>query len=59
MTKRKNPQIGDLFDDWMETEGIFEAVTNRVSKEVLAWQMQQPMNEQNTNQVEMARRRET
>jgi antitoxin HicB len=59
MTKRKNPQIGGLFDDWMKSEGIYEEATNRAIKEVLAWQLDQSMKEQNITKVEMAKRLET
>lgn len=59
MTKRKNPQIGGLFDDWMKAQGIYEEATQRAIKEVLAWQLEQSMKEQNITKVEMAKRLET
>jgi antitoxin HicB len=56
MTKRKNPQIGGLFDKWMKTEGIYEEATSRAIKEVLAWQLEQSIKEKNITKVEMAKR---
>jgi antitoxin HicB len=56
MTKRKNPQIGGLFDKWMKTEGIYEEATSRAIKEVLAWQLEQSTKEKNITKVEMAKR---
>lgn len=59
MSKRKNPQIGGLFDEWMKSEGIYEEATNAAIKEVLAWQLDQSMKEQKLTKVEMAKRLET
>ena len=58
MSKRKNPQIGGLFDDWMKSEGFYEVATNAAIKEVLAWQLNQSMKEQKLTKVEMAKRLE-
>jgi len=59
MSKRKNPQIGPLFEDWLKEEGIHESATNASIKRVLAWQLEQAMKEQNLSKAEMARRMDT
>lgn len=59
MTKRKNPHIGGRFEDWLKEEGIYEDTTNAAIKKVVAWQIQQAMEEQNLTRTEMARRMET
>ncbi len=59
MTKRKNPQIGGLFKDWLKEEGIHEEVTTGSVKRVLAWQLEQAMKDQNLSKSAMARRMDT
>ena len=59
MKKRKNPHIGGLFEDWLKEEGIYEQATNASIKKVVAWQIQQAMQEQNLSRTEMARRMTT
>jgi antitoxin HicB len=59
MSKRKNPQIGPLFEEWLKEQGIHEDVTNASIKRVLAWQLEQAMKEQKLSKAEMARRMET
>ena len=44
MSRRKaNPHIGGSVDDWLREEGIYEEVTARAIKKVLAWQVEQAM----------------
>jgi antitoxin HicB len=59
MKKRKNPHIGGLFEDWLKEEGIYESATNASIKKVVAWQIEQAMQEQNLTRTEMARRMST
>ncbi len=59
MTKRKNPHIGGRFVDWLKDEGMYEEATTAAIKKVVAWQIQQAMQEQNLTRTEMARRMET
>ena len=59
MTKRKNPQIGPRFADWLKEEGIYEQATTASIKKVLAWQLEQAMKEHNLSKTEMARRMDT
>ena len=60
MSKRpKNPHRGSLVDDWLKEEGIFEDVTQRAIKEVLAWQLAEAMKAEHITKTEMARRMKT
>jgi antitoxin HicB len=59
MTKRKNPHIGGKFEDWLKDEGIYEETTNASIKKVVAWQIEQAMQQQNLTRTEMARRMAT
>ena len=59
MTKRKNPHIGGLFEDWLKEEGLYEETTNASIKKVVAWQIEQAMQAQNLTRTEMARRMAT
>ena len=56
---KKNPHRGTLVDDWLKEEGIFEEVTQRAIKEVLAWQLAEAMKEKSITKTEMARRMKT
>ena len=59
MTKRKNPHIGPLFEDFLKEEGTHSEVNSAAVKRVLAWQLDQAMKEQHLSKAEMARRMET
>lgn len=59
MKKRKNPHIGGKFEDWLKGQGMYEEATSAAIKKVVAWQIQQAMEEQNLTRTEMARRMET
>ena len=59
MSKRKNPHVGSLFDDWLKTEGLYEVATANAIKRVVAWQLEQAMKAQKLTKTEMARRMET
>ncbi|MFN0317523.1 MAG: Fis family transcriptional regulator [Burkholderiales bacterium] len=56
---KKNPHVGGLFEDWLKEEGIYEETTNAAIKKVVAWQIEQAMQEQNLTRTEMARRMDT
>jgi hypothetical protein len=57
--KPKNPHRGAPVDDWLKEEGIFEEVTARAIKEVIAWQLAEVMKTQAITKTEMARRMKT
>lgn len=59
MRKRKNPHVGGLFEDWLKEEGIYEDATNAAIKKVVAWQIEQAMEQQKLTRTEMARRMAT
>ncbi len=54
-----NQNIGSSFDSWLQEEGIYEEVTTRAIKRVLARQVQAAMQEEGVTKTEMARRMET
>ncbi len=56
---KKNPHRGSLVDDWLKEEGIFEDVTQKAIKEVLAWQLAEAMKAESITKTEMARRMKT
>lgn len=57
--KTKNPHLGSSVDDWLKEEGIFEEVTTKAIKEVIAWQLIEVMKAQAITKTEMARRMNT
>ena len=57
--KLKNPHRGTRVDEWLKEEGIFEEVTAKAIKEVIAWQLAEIMKAQSITKTEMARRMNT
>lgn len=57
--KLENPHRGSPVDDWLKEEGIFEEVTAKAIKEVIAWQLMDVMKTQAITKTEMARRMKT
>lgn len=57
--KPRNPHRGSRVDDWLKEEGIFEEVTAKAIKEVIAWQLAEVMKIQAITKTEMARRMNT
>jgi antitoxin HicB len=57
--KSKNPHRGSRIDEWLKEEGIFEEVTAKAIKEVIAWQLAEVMKAQSITKTEMARRMNT
>lgn len=55
----KNPHRGTRVDDWLKEEGIFEDVTQKAIKEVIAWQLAEAMKAEHITKTEMARRMNT
>ncbi|HEY1935047.1 MAG TPA: XRE family transcriptional regulator [Acetobacteraceae bacterium] len=55
----ENPHIGSSFADFLKEEGLYEEVTAHAIKRVLAWQIEQAMQEQGLTKVEMAKRMKT
>ncbi|MDN5752525.1 MAG: helix-turn-helix domain-containing protein [Nitrosospira sp.] len=57
--KSRNPHRGSSVDEWLKEEGIFEEVTAKAIKEVIAWQLGEVMKAQSITKTEMARRMNT
>ena len=55
----KNKAIGSSLEDFLKEEGIYEECHTKAVKEVLAWQLQQLMQERRLSKVEMARQMQT
>lgn len=51
--------IGSTFDSWLKKEGIYEEVTAKAIKRVLARQVEAAMKEKKVSKAEMARRMHT
>jgi DNA-binding phage protein len=47
---------GSSFDDFLREEGLYEEATSIATARVLAWQLQQQMDQLGITKVEMARR---
>jgi antitoxin HicB len=60
-TSRKNKQgrIGSSFDDFLKEDGIYEAVTARAIKRVLARQLDELMRREDISKTELATRMKT
>jgi antitoxin HicB len=53
MTKN-NPHIGSSFEDFLAEEGLLEECTNAAIKRVIAWQVEQAMQERGLTKAAMA-----
>lgn len=51
--------IGSNFDDFLENEGYLEEVEAAAFKRVLAWKIQQSMDEKGLNKTQMAKKMHT
>jgi antitoxin HicB len=56
---KKKGSIGSSFDDFLKEEGIYEEVTARAIKRVLARQLDALMEDQDITKTELARRMKT
>lgn len=55
----KEKNIGSTFDSWLKEEGIYEEVTAKAIKRVLARQIQNAMQQQDLSKTAMASRMKT
>ena len=55
----KKSNVGSSFDSWLREEGIYEEVTAKALKRVLARQVEAAMKEKQLSKAEMARRMRT
>jgi DNA-binding Xre family transcriptional regulator len=56
---KKKGRIGPSFDDFLKEEGIYEEVTARAIKRVIAWQLNKLMADQGITKSELAKRMKT
>lgn len=54
-----NPYIGSSLDDLLEEDGIFDEVEAIAIKRILAWQIQELMQEKGLTKTEMAKQMNT
>ncbi len=54
--KKPNQHIGSTLDSFLEEENMLEEVNAAAIKKVLAWQLQQAMEEREVSKSELARR---
>ncbi len=47
MTKKKIPHEGSSFDDFLREDGIYEEVTAKATKRVIAWKISKEMTKRN------------
>jgi antitoxin HicB len=59
MTEKPKGRIGSSFDDFLKEEGIYEEVSARAIKRVLARQLDALMIDQKITKAELARRMKT
>lgn len=57
--KKKRGRIGSSFDDFLKEEGIYEEVTAKAIKRVIARQLDGIMRERNLTKTMLARRMQT
>ena len=53
--KKSNPHVGSTLDAFLESEGIRDEFEARAVKEVIAWQLQNAMQEQSISKAGMAK----
>ena len=56
MRKKRNPHRGSSFDDFLKDEGVYEETQACAIKRVLAWQLQQAMEQEGLSKNQMAKR---
>ena len=54
-----NPHLGSTFESFLQEEGIQEEVEVLAQKRVIAWQIEQAMEESGLTKVELAARMQT
>jgi predicted XRE-type DNA-binding protein len=54
--KTEHGTVGSSFDDFLEEEGLLNTAETLATKRVIAWQIEQSMNERHFTKTEMAKR---
>jgi hypothetical protein len=55
----KNKHLGSNFEDFLKEEGIYEDVTEKAIKKVLAWELEEARKKKRLSKVTMAARMKT
>ena len=53
--KRRNPHVGSSLDDFLKEEGMLGELELQAIKEVIAWQLEREMKNQNISRARLAR----
>src|SRR5437016_13574532 len=56
VARRRNKHLGSSFDEFLQTEGLYEEVTALAWKRVLSWEVAEAMKKEGISKSEMARR---
>ena len=59
MSKKKNPNRGSTFADYLKDEATHAETTSAAVKRVLAWQLEQAMEKEQLSKNQMAKRMKT
>lgn len=59
MNEKRNPHLGSSFDDFLREESAYEETQASAIKRVLAWQLQQAMEQEGLSKNQMAKRMKT
>ncbi len=56
MARRRNKHLGSSFDEFLQTEGLYEELTALAWKRVLSWEVTEAMKKEGLSKSEMAKR---
>ena len=56
MARRRNKHLGSSFDEFLQSEGLYEEVTALAWKRVLSWEVAEAMKKEGISKSEMAKR---
>jgi antitoxin HicB len=56
VAKRRNKHLGSSFDEFLQTEGLYEEVTALAWKRVLSWEVTEAMRKEGISKSAMAKR---
>jgi len=56
VARRRNKHLGSSFDEFLQTEGLYEEVTALAWKRVLSWEVAEAMKKEGISKSEMAKR---
>lgn len=56
MARRRNKHLGSSFDEFLQSEGLYEEVTALAWKRVLSWEVTEAMKKEGISKSEMAKR---